>query len=317
MEAATSQQRKGRYEQSTPPRLGVWLQYWLYAIPFLLVAVCVVGWVGDSFRRIGNDLQLEAPASESPAMTQPSAVAADPWNPAEALAPYARTLWLFFATGVSVVILIALAVALSRILPEKRYRPSAGERGVLSEPKDVFVKRQHLLRVLENDVNALFEGRVEVRHVMTRSPVTISPDESLDAACELMEAKNVHHLAVCNDEGLLIGMLSLHYARRCDARTVGKAMLTDPVSVPPDALLNPTVTQMIAAGVSCVAVVAEGYCVGILTTADVQLTLQCALALLFKVTNDESERGESDPPAGSADESARLDDVLAAVGVDE
>lgn len=267
-----------------PPGTEAWLAYIVFAIPALFLAMCIAGWF-----------------------------AAGPWDPRVALAPYAPILWLIFASAVGVVLVVELVVAVSRILPGKRYRQYDG-RGNFGEPKDVFVKRQHLLRILKNDANALFEGTIQVRHVMTRSPVTTTPKESLEAACELMKSKNVNHLAVCNDDGLLVGMLSRHYARRSNARTVEKAMLGEPISVSPDALLNPTVTQMISAGVSCVAVVAEGYCVGILTTADVQLTLQCALTLMFKATNEDPGGSPDSAPPGAVENVRELDEVLASVG---
>lgn len=292
------------------------LQTWFILAPILLGMIYFTGSTASRFRQVGDEIDVTTSSVRPHGLMPPIQVTVepDPWNPMVALAPFAPLLWGVFAAAVGVMFLVALALAIMRILPTRRYKHVTGAAGGFAEPKHIFAKRQHLLRILENDVNALFEGRIEVRHVMTRAPLTISPTDSLETACELMDSRNVQHLVVCDDNGLLIGMLSLHFARRSNAKTVGKAMLTEPVTVAPDTLLNPTVTQMISTGVSCAAVAAEGYCVGILTTADVQLTLQCALALLFKATNvDTGEKSVSGSQSGPKEEANDLDCVLASV----
>ena len=299
-------------DNSLLPRAATF-QTWFVLVPVLLGMIYLTGSVASSFQLIGAEIDLTT-SSVRPAELATTQVNAepDPWNPTAVLAPYAPLMWGVFATAVGVVILVALVVAALRLLPSKRYKHVSATAGSFAEPKHVFVKRQHLLRILENDVSALFEGRLEVRHVMTRAPLTVSPTDSLETACELMDSKNVQHIVVADDNGLLIGMLSLHFALRSDAKTVGKAMMTEPVTVAPSALLNPTVTQMFSTGVSCVAVAAEGYCVGILTTADVQLTLQCTLALLFKATNEDTD-GEPESQSRRNEESNNLECMLASV----
>ena len=95
-----------------------------------------------------------------------------------------------------------------------------------------------------------------------------------------MAANNITHLLVCNADGTLVGLLSKHYLQRTNAKRISDAMAVNPLFVAPNSLLNPTVTQIINLGVSCIAVIEQGRAVGLLTSTDVLLTLQCALNLL-------------------------------------
>ena len=138
-------------------KAGSLLQYWFLAIPLLLIPIYVAGSTASRFRQIGNDIQwTDSSATAFEAAPQmPPTIAPDPWNPVEVLAPYAPVIWGTFAAGLGVVFLVALM----RILPAKRYKQVTDAAGHFSEPKNVFTKRQHLLRVLTNDVNALAGGQ--------------------------------------------------------------------------------------------------------------------------------------------------------------
>lgn len=164
-----------------------------------------------------------------------------------------------------------------------------------SNSQNVFEKRQQILRMLSNDSKALFDGALEVRHLMTRNPVTVKPNQTLQEASDLMQNHSVDHLLVCEENGTLAGLLSKFYLQRTNAKTIVQAMADEPLFVAPNTLLNPTVTQMINRGISCVAVVEQGRAVGILTTTDVQLTLQCALQLLFKSTTEDEDASAPQP----------------------
>jgi CBS domain-containing protein len=60
------------------------------------------------------------------------------------------------------------------------------------------------------------QGRL-VGHYMTRDPVTIGPDESLERAAELMSLHHVRRLPVC-EQGRLIGMITQGDLARCTVR---------------------------------------------------------------------------------------------------
>jgi acetoin utilization protein AcuB len=48
----------------------------------------------------------------------------------------------------------------------------------------------------------------KVKEVMTRSPVTIGPDASLETAVELMKTKRIRHLPVVDTRGQLVGVVT-------------------------------------------------------------------------------------------------------------
>ena len=53
----------------------------------------------------------------------------------------------------------------------------------------------------------MFDKHIEVREIMTRDVIVISPEETMDQAAELFELHDLHHIPVVGD-GKVIGMLS-------------------------------------------------------------------------------------------------------------
>jgi CBS domain-containing protein len=204
-------------------------------------------------------------------------------------------LWGQIVSLVTLALLVAYTWLLVRRKSSERKKQPRSLEAPPPKPDspDVFDKRQQILRVLSKDVNALLEGRLEVRHLMTPNPITVEPGQTVEHAARMMEENNLDRLLVCDRSGALLGLLSNYYLRRTNAKKIRDAMAVEPLFVAPGALVNPTVTQMINRGISCVAVVEQGRVVGVLTTIDVQLALQCTLQLLFKATSEgEFEEGE-------------------------
>jgi CBS domain-containing protein len=78
-------------------------------------------------------------------------------------------------------------------------------------------------------------GEVAVEDVMTRRPITVAPDDDLIGAAQLMAAKRIRHLPVCEGE-FLIGMIGIRDVLRrlveeaaeqhAGARDTARALLT-------------------------------------------------------------------------------------------
>ena len=152
-------------------------------------------------------------------------------------------------------------------------------------PDRLFSKRQALLRLFTDNLAALMERDLLVKHLMSRQLECIEPGEKLPDVKRRMAEKRIRHLVVCSGDGRLRGILSDRDVNSRTGKTVGDIMTRDPLTTSPDAPVNPAVTLMIQRGISCLPVVADERVCGILTTTDLMLALQCNLQLLQRVAH--------------------------------
>ena len=125
-----------------------------------------------------------------------------------------------------------------------------------------------------------------VRDSMTPKPITITLDESLQGAMELMAMKRIRHLPVVDAAGKLIGMVTDRDLRRVapsplfggssaqvetqlEGTTVERIMIKAPATIAPDARLQDAMKLMIEKKYGALPVVDAGRLVGILTPIDV------------------------------------------------
>jgi CBS domain-containing protein len=75
-------------------------------------------------------------------------------------------------------------------------------------PFPVFSLTSYMNKVkkIPDEIDALFEG--SVKDVMSKKPVTISPDDSISAAARLMHKNDFNRIPVVDDEGKLVGLLA-------------------------------------------------------------------------------------------------------------
>ena len=113
-----------------------------------------------------------------------------------------------------------------------------------------------------------------VREVMTRKPVTLTPEQSFGEALALLARNRFRHLLVV-DEARLAGVLSDRDLLRTmsrtpdlDRATVADVMQSDVVSVEPQTLLSDAAAQMLDRRINCLPVVEAGRLCGILTSTD-------------------------------------------------
>jgi len=132
-----------------------------------------------------------------------------------------------------------------------------------------------------------------VRDLMTRTPLTVEPDDSLTSVWNLMASSDVRHLPVVR-EGRLVGLVTQRDLLAADLSPltepacneahhlrnevqVEKIMCRRPITIGPDDLLLRAGTMMLERRIGCLPVVESGQLVGILTDADLA---RLALALL-------------------------------------
>ena len=116
-----------------------------------------------------------------------------------------------------------------------------------------------------------------VSALMTRQPVTVTPEESVATALARMEQGGFHHLPVVDQEGRLVGIVSrrdLAEGRRAslepaDSIPVARCMSREPVTVTPDTQVAQAIQLMLAHRIGALPVLEEGRLVGILTERDI------------------------------------------------
>ncbi len=115
-----------------------------------------------------------------------------------------------------------------------------------------------------------------VQDVMSTNVVAISGSEDIYASYSLMCSRGIRHLAICDDEGKAVGVLTYtDLMRRLGAellseiRTVEQVMTRKVLTMEPQAPLRQALHSMTTRKVSCVLVVEDGRPVGIVTERDV------------------------------------------------
>lgn len=271
----------------------------------LVAGVVIVGLEQVGTSTSGTYSSLSRQINNSPARPQAksgSRVDSD----VAATAPTASTARLLWQTPVLAglgIVWVLLVVRRHQAQRAKERAESAMEaEQVTGHNSDarLFAKRQQILATLVNDVRALSSGEVAVRHVMSSRLTTVEPNRSLREVGELMAEKKLRHMLVCDGDRLL-GIISDRDLARKTGRAAADVMTPTPLSVPSNTLLSPAVTLMMRKRISCLPVVDEGRLVGLFTTTDLIMTLQCSFQLLEKVAPHLSETARQAKPVSLRD----------------
>jgi CBS domain-containing protein len=70
----------------------------------------------------------------------------------------------------------------------------------------IFTERDVLRRVVGQ---LRYPDLVSVGEVMTADVICVTPDTTVEEAATLMQERRIRHLPVCNEEGLLAGLISI------------------------------------------------------------------------------------------------------------
>ncbi len=146
----------------------------------------------------------------------------------------------------------------------------------------VFRKRQEIFRIISGDMSALLESRLEVQHLMSRRITAVNSRTDANEVRQMMKEKRVRHMMV-RDNQKLVGIISDRDLAKASAKTAADLMTADPLSVEPDTLINPAITLLVQKRISCLPVVKNQHLMGVLTTTDLMMALQCTLQVLNKV----------------------------------
>ena len=160
------------------------------------------------------------------------------------------------------------------------------------EQDQVFGKRQRILQCLAPELGKNHTTRVTVSDLMSPLATTVLPVTSAKHARKLMEESRVRHLLVVGANQELVGVIS-DRDLATSAQTAAEMMTANPVTVEPHTLLSPAITLLLRRKISCLPVVESGKLLGVLTTTDLLLYLQCVLQSLQKAELSTTQASEA------------------------
>ena len=127
---------------------------------------------------------------------------------------------------------------------------------------------------------------IRVREVMTTSPVTVSPEDSLQRALDLLDKYQVHELPVVGHNGQLVGIATRgdlklltpvyplfpaqeEIRQTLRALKVATAMTVEPVVIGPEATLLEATKRLLEHGIGSLLVAEGNRLLGLLSVSDI------------------------------------------------
>jgi acetoin utilization protein AcuB len=110
---------------------------------------------------------------------------------------------------------------------------------------------------------------------MSRDPIAISPEASIQQAIELMKEHSIRHLPVVDGEERLVGWVSdtdlrgVFIASMIEELTVGDVMIADPITVSSSDVLEQAALLITKHKIGGMPVLEDGKLVGIITVVDI------------------------------------------------
>jgi acetoin utilization protein AcuB len=110
---------------------------------------------------------------------------------------------------------------------------------------------------------------------MSRNPIAVSPEASIQEAIELMKEHAIRHLPVVDGEERLVGWVSdtdlrgVFIASMIEELTVGDVMIADPITVSSTDVLEQAALLITKHKIGGMPVLEDGKLVGIITVVDI------------------------------------------------
>lgn len=150
----------------------------------------------------------------------------------------------------------------------------------------IFEKRQAIFRQLAREKLEHTSSHITVERLMTRTITCVGPTAKADAVRELMDSRRIRHVLVCSNDERLLGIISDRDVHHREAKNASQLMSASPLTVDLNTEVLPAVTLLLDRRISCLPVVHDGKVVGVLTTTDLLMTLQCLLQLLQRSVDE-------------------------------
>ncbi len=254
------------------------------ALLIAMVTVALIGGVtflgaaaSGVFSGLGSDMPVARHRSRSFTDTQPTS------ERRQAEAGFNGVI----AAGVAVCVVALGGFGLIYLLGDKRQGANPEDERA-DEPIPVksrlyqflMTKRQTLLRNITGEHREVDTSQLQVRHLMTRNPRTISGMMLREDVEEMMNRQGVHHVLIVDSDHKLLGVISDRDMKR-RGKNAFELMTPQPVAVSPHDLASPAITLMMDRRISCLPVInANGVLCGVLTGTDLLMGFQCVLQSL-------------------------------------
>ncbi len=164
--------------------------------------------------------------------------------------------------------------------------PAADDASTPGEGQwNLFAKRQAMLQTLLGEADSLLKSQLRVQHLMTEHPLVLEPATPTEEIEQLAAERAIRHFLVCDDEQRLIGVISDRDLLGRAGPTAADLMTPRPHTVTPSTSLASAISLLLKHRISSLPVVRDGRPVGIVTTTDLVLSLQCTMQLLLRVAH--------------------------------
>ena len=110
---------------------------------------------------------------------------------------------------------------------------------------------------------------------MSRKPIAISPEASIQEAIELMKQHSIRHLAVLNGQERLVGWVTdtdlrgVFIASMIEELTIGDVMIADPITISSTEALEQAALLITEHKIGGMPVLEDGKLVGVITVVDI------------------------------------------------
>lgn len=262
-----------------------------------LMGVAALGLEGASHAIFRSPDFVPVPSSMFTAPQMPGQSSG--WDAARASSPVD---FRWMSTARSAVLGMLCMVSLIAVV--RAYQPRAARQLVPTQENNAdeaqqveaayVAKRQELRARLARAAQSGTKLPFLVEEFMTRRLFTVAPMTRIATVAEMMHRERVRHVLVCDGRRVL-GVISDRDLQRPHAHTAEQCMTVPPITVTADTTLATAASLMLAKHINCLPVCEDGQALGIMTTVDLVVAMQCLIALVDDLMSQRARK----VPAGS------------------
>lgn len=144
----------------------------------------------------------------------------------------------------------------------------------------ILSKRSSVQSILLEDWVQLFEGNAQVGTYMSREVAAVRPDMTIEDADRMLREDGFRRVMVTHEDGRMAGVLSRKDIASKQGAIVADIMTDAPKTASPDMNVRIALSILLQHRISCLPVVKDGILIGLISTSDLLIVLQCILLIL-------------------------------------